>query len=85
MRETIEVGYQTFVSDGDVAFGAVRQVAPEGRPELVIYVENAGDFVVPFAAVDAVHAHKVVLNCDRLDRDLRRAIGHAHDAEEPDT
>ena len=85
MRETIEVGYQTFVSDGDVAFGAVRQVAPEGRPELVIYVENAGDFVVPLAAVDAVHAHKVVLNCDRLDRDLRRAIGHAHDAEEPDT
>ena len=85
MREAIEVGYQTFVSDGDVAFGAVRQVAPEGRPELVIYVENAGDFVVPFAAVDAVHAHKVVLNCDRLDRDLRRAIGHAHDAEEPDT
>ena len=84
MREAIEVGYQTFVSDGDVAFGAVRQVAPEGRPELVIYVENAGDFVVPFAAVDAVHAHKVVLNCDRLDRDLRRAIGHAHDAEEPD-
>ena len=85
MREAIEVGYQTFVPDGDVAFGAVRQVAPEGRPELVIYVENAGDFVVPFAAVDAVHAHKVVLNCDRLDRDLRRAIGHAHDAEEPDT
>ena len=85
MREAIEVGYQTFVSDGDVAFGAVRQVAPEGRPELVIYVENAGDFVVPFSAVDAVHAHKVVVNCDRLDRDVRRAIGHAHDAEEPDT
>ena len=85
MRETIEVGYQTVVSDGDVAVGAVRQVAPEGRPELVIYVENAGDFVVPLASVDAVHAHKVVLNCDRLDRDLRRAIGHAHDAEEPDT
>ena len=85
MRETIEVGFQTFVSDGDVAFGAVRQVTPEGRPELVIYVENAGDFVVPLAAVDAVYAHKVVLNCDRLDRDLRRAIGHAHDAEELDT
>jgi hypothetical protein len=85
MRETIEVGYQTFVSDGDVAFGAVRQVAPEGRPELVIYVENAGHFTVPLTAVDAVHAHKVILNCDRLDRDLRMAIGHAHDAEEPDT
>ena len=83
MREAIEVGYQTFVSDGDVAFGAVREVAPHGRPELVIYVENAGDFVVPLAAVDAVHAHKVVLNCGKLDPDLRAAIGHAHDAEEP--
>ena len=84
MPETIEVGYQTFVSDGDVAFGAVRQVAPQGRRELVIYVENAGDFVVPLAAVDAVHAQKVILNCAKLDRDLRMAIGHAHDAEEPD-
>jgi hypothetical protein len=83
MHETIEVGYQKFVSDGDVAFGAVRRVAPQGRPELVIYVENAGEFVVPLTAVDAVHAHKVVLNCDRLDRELRKAIGHAHDAEEP--
>ena len=60
------------------------RVAPEGRPELVIYVENAGDFVVPLAAVDALHAHKVILNCGRLGRDLRIAIGHAHDAEEPD-
>jgi hypothetical protein len=83
MREAIEVGYQTFVSDGDVAFGAVRRVAPQGRPELVIYVENAGEYVVPLTAVDAVHAHKVVLNCARLDRELRKAIGHAHDAEEP--
>jgi hypothetical protein len=85
MRETIEVGYQTFVSDGDVAFGAVRQVAPQGRPEFVIYVENAGHFTVPLAAVEAVHAKKVILNCGKLDRDLRKAIGHAHDAEEPYT
>jgi hypothetical protein len=83
MREAIEVGYQTFVSDGELAFGAVREVAPHGRPELVIYVENAGEFVVPLAAVEAVHAQKVILNCGKLDPDLRIAIGHAHDAEEP--
>jgi hypothetical protein len=83
MREAIEVGYQTFVSDGDVAFGAVREVAPHGRPELVIYVENAGDFVVPLTAVQAVHAQKVILSCGKLDPELRDAIGHAHDAEEP--
>jgi len=83
MQESIEVGYQTFVSDGGEEFGAVRQVAPYGRPELVIYVENAGDFVVPLDAVAAVHAQKVILNCRKLDRRLREAIGHAHEAEVP--
>ena len=83
MRENIEVGYQTFVSDGGEEFGAIRQVAPHGRPELVIYVENAGDFAVPFDAVEAVHSQKVILNCRKLDRRLREAIGHAHEAEVP--
>ena len=83
MRENIEVGYQTFVSDGGEEFGAVRQVAPHGRPELVIYVENAGDFVVPLEAVEAVHAQKVIVDCGKLEQRLREAIGHAHDAEEP--
>jgi hypothetical protein len=83
MPEAIEVGYQTFVSDGGEEFGAVRAVSPAGRPELVIYVENAGEFVVPLSAVEAVHSQKVILNCAKLGRQLRRAIGHAHDAEEP--
>lgn len=83
MQENIEVGYQTFVSDRGEEFGAVRQVAPHGRPELVIYVENAGDFVVPLDAVEAVHSQKVILNCRKLDHRLREAIGHAHEAEVP--
>ena len=83
MQEPIEVGYQTFVSDGGEEFGAVREVSPNGRPELVIYVENAGEFVVPLTAVEAVHSQKVVLSCGKLERRLRQAIGHAHDAEEP--
>jgi hypothetical protein len=81
--ETIEVGYQTFISDGGEEFGAVRAVAPNGRPELVIYVENAGEFTVPVDAVEAVHSEKVILNWDKLDPRLRRAIGHAHKAEKP--
>jgi hypothetical protein len=83
MQEAIEVGYQAFVADSSEGFGAVRQVAPHGRPELIIYVENAGDFVVPLSAVGAVHSQKVILNCRKLERHLRQAIGHAHDAEEP--
>ncbi len=83
MREAIAAGYQTFVSDGGEEFGAVRAVSPHGRDELVIYVENAGEFVVPLSAVEAVHSQKVILTCGKLDRALRQAIGHAHDAEEP--
>jgi hypothetical protein len=80
VRETIEVGYQTFVSDGEAEFGAIREVSPTG---LVVYVENAGDFQVPLEAVRAVHSKKVILDCSKLDPSLRRAIGHAHDAEVP--
>ena len=83
MEQKIEVGFQTFVSDGGEEFGAVRRVAPDGRPELVVYVENAGDFAVPLDAVESVHSGKVILNCAKLDPRLRKAIGHAHDAEKP--
>jgi len=77
----IETDYQVFVSDGEDEIGAVRFVAPQGRPEIVIYVENAGDFVVPLTAVAAVHSQKVILDCKHLEPQLRKAIGHAHDAE----
>src|SRR5208283_3683172 len=60
MEEKIEVGFQTFVSDGGEEFGAVRAVSPQGRAELVIYVENAGDFAVPLDAVESVHSGKVI-------------------------
>ena len=80
MADPIEIGFQAFVSDGGEEFGAVRDVYAN---ELVVYVENAGDFTVPRSAVHAVHAHKVVFDCKKLDPRLRRAIGHAHDAEVP--
>ena len=34
------------------------------------------------SAVEAVHSRKVILNRRKLERCLRRAIGHAHDADE---
>ena len=81
--DPISAGFDVFVHDGDKAFGAVRQVAPRGRPELVVYVENAGDFTVPLDAVASVHSDKVILNCGKLDYSLRKAIGHAHENEDP--
>jgi hypothetical protein len=82
-NEPIREGFDVFVHDGDKAFGAVRQVSPQRRPELVIYVENAGDFTVPLTAVKEVEGGKIVLDCGKLDLRLRTAIGHAHEAEDP--
>ena len=81
--DTIQEGFEVFVSDHDKPFGAVRQVARHGRGELIVYVENAGDFTVSRDAVAAVHAQKVILNPAKLDKRLRQAIRHAHDAEDP--
>ena len=82
-NERIEEGFEVFVADGDKPFGAVRQVRPHGRAELLVYIENAGDFTVALSAVDAVHAQKVIVNRAKLDAKLRQVIGHAHDAEDP--
>jgi hypothetical protein len=83
VQEEIQEGFEVFVSGDGKAFGAVRQVSPRGRPELMVYVENAGDFAVALDAVEAVHSQKVILSRGKLDRRLRQAIGHAHDAEDP--
>jgi hypothetical protein len=82
-NEPIQEGFAVFISDEDKQFGAVRRLSPHGRPEFVVYVENAGDFTIPLSAVKAVHAQKVIVDCDKLDLRLRKAIGHAHDAEDP--
>lgn len=83
MHEQIRVGDQTYIYDGDEAFGAVRQVSPGGHPEFVIYIENAGEFVVPLDAVRSVHSGKVILDYAQLDPRIQNAIDHAHDAEKP--
>ena len=79
-EERVRQRFDVFVHDGDKAFGAVREVR---RGEMVIYVENAGDFTVPFSAVSDVHAEKVILNSGKLDPALKRAITAAHKGEDP--
>ncbi len=83
MIDKIEEGFMVFVSDGEEGIGAVRAVMPEGLPQLVIYVENAGEFVIPLTAIKAVHFQKVILDFDRLDAGLRQAVSGAHSAEDP--
>ncbi len=76
----IREGFDVAVHDGEKAFGAVREVL---RDEIVIYVENAGDFRIPLSAVKDIEDERVVLDCSKLDKELRRAIGHAHEGEDP--
>lgn len=80
MNLTIEPGYMAFIAEGREGIGAVRGVTDK---TLVIYVENSGEFVVPRAAVKAVHDQKVILDPQRLDREMLAAVGHAHDGEDP--
>ncbi len=79
-HDSIEIGFQVFLKDGTEEVGAVRDFLA-ARSELVIYVENHGEFLVPLSAVHAVHSQKVIFDPARLEKKLLKAIGHAHDAE----
>ena len=81
MQERIEVGQMVFVADGGVGVGAVRETR---RDEVVVNIQNAGDFVLPLAAVRDVHSGKVLLDVDRLAPDVLDALRHVHDAESPE-
>jgi len=78
----IEEGSEVFLSDTGKPFGAVREIRPHGRREIVVYIENAGDVAIPLAAVAAAHFQKVIVDLDKLDPAVRDAIRRAHKAED---
>lgn len=80
MTQKIEEGFMAFLADGKDGIGAIRDVTPTS---LVLYVENAGEFVIPLSAVKDVHSQKVLLKPELLDKKLLAAIGHVHDSEDP--
>jgi hypothetical protein len=75
-------GFEVFLADGQKAFGAVREVS-RNRQDIIVYVENAGDFVIPASAVTEIHAQKVIVDRHKLDPRLVEAIVRAHAAEDP--
>ena len=81
--KAIEIGFQLFLEEGGKDFGAVRAVAPGGRPEIVVYIENGGNFIVPIEAVRSAHDQKVILDPSKLNERLRNAVKHAHEREVP--
>lgn len=75
----VEIGSPVFVEeDGEQECGVVRSVAPGGRDEIVVVIENAGNFIVPAEAVRKAQEDKVMLDPSRLDQRLRDAIARAH-------
>lgn len=74
----VRIGDQLFLEEGGEEIGAVRQVESD---HLVVYIEAAGDFVVPGPWVRAAHDGKVVLDPERLDERLLAAARSAHDRE----
>jgi hypothetical protein len=74
----VSVGDQVYLDEGGEDIGAVRKVA---RDHLVIYIEAAGDFVVPGPGVKAAHDGKVVLEPGGLDPQLLDAARSAHERE----
>jgi predicted urease superfamily metal-dependent hydrolase len=82
MQEPIEPGYMVFVADGKLGVGAVREVFADSR-EVVVNIENGGDFILPADAIRDVHEGKVILDVDHLPQAMRQALEHPHDAEYP--
>ena len=81
--ENIEVGDMAFLIDGGVAVGAVRKLSDSS---VSIYVENAGEFNIPFWAIGSTHSHKVILLHSLMTENFLAATRHAHDDEQdPDS
>jgi hypothetical protein len=80
MEDRIEIEFRAFVDDRGDEFGVIRELSPDG---LIVYVKNAGDFVVSFDTIKALDSRKVIFKRDKLDRRLQRAIKDARDTQRP--
>jgi ribosomal 30S subunit maturation factor RimM len=82
-REHLQIGFQVFTQDGGDEFGAVRDVCPGGKDEILVNIENGGDHCIPLEAIVDVHSEKVIVDVARLPSSVRRAVDRAHQAEQP--
>jgi hypothetical protein len=79
----IRLGDQVYTAEGTDPVGAVRELRSGTHPALIIYIENAGDIAIPVPAIRAVHDGKVVLDPEKLEDRVRKALGHVRDSEVP--
>ena len=78
ISETVQIGDMVFLVDGHRAIGAVRGV---WKQNIIVYVEDTGEFQIPLTAVAEIHSQKVMLHVHLLNQQFLTAIRHAHDHE----
>jgi hypothetical protein len=81
--KAIDIGFHLYLEEEGKEFGAVRQVAPGGRDELIVSIPSEGNFIVPLRAVRSAHDAKVILDPAQLDKRVLEAISHARHREPP--
>jgi hypothetical protein len=74
----VAVGDHVFLDGNTEEIGAVRQVMPD---HVVVYVENAGDFVIRGPHVKSAHDGKLVLDPRHAEPGLLHAARGAHELE----
>ena len=71
----VSVGDQVFLDGNDEEVGAVRQVTAD---QVIVYIENAGEFTVRSQHVKAAHDGKLVLDVRQAEPALLAAAKRAH-------
>ncbi|MDE2182370.1 MAG: hypothetical protein KGJ78_05060 [Alphaproteobacteria bacterium] len=71
----IEPGDEVFVDDSEYVVGHVRRANPR---EVIVFVEDRGDFAVPRDLIRTALNGRVMLFCRKLPLPMRAAIGHLH-------
>lgn len=77
-RPEIAVGDHVFLEGTSEPIGGIRSIRPKA---LLVYVEGAGDFLVPLQAIRAARYGKVVLDPAQLDERFLDAARAAHTRE----
>lgn len=73
----IEIGFQLSLTRNGANCGTVRQVAPGNRDELIVYIQNEGNFIIPAQAIRSIAESKVMLDPQGLDQRTRSAVSRA--------
>ncbi len=74
----IEAGDDVYVDDGT---GIVAHVRRANLREIVIFVEDQGDVMLPRGVVAKTANNAVLLSCAKLPLKVRAMIGHLHGEE----